>query len=346
MWTVPDSPHRRSNLHPASHPDRESASLVTGAAGFIGSHLVDALLERGGRVIGVDNFVRGRREHLAHLSGCERFQLIEADLSHEKGWRGAMASLLERDTVHSLWHLAANSDVAAGVADPDVDLRQTFLTTVTALQIAREFRIGSVLFTSSSAVYGESDGRLDEDSGALCPISNYGAMKLASEAALSAACASWLHRGVAMRLPNVVGSRCTHGVLCDLPKRLAIDSGHLDVLGDGYQRKPYMHVREIVDALLFLEDRAPAGFGRINIGPEDETTVREIVALLIAALGLSPEIHYGGADRGWVGDVPHYRYATDRLKALGWRARQNSAEAIAAACSDIALHWKDSRCSQ
>lgn len=322
---------------------RESSttSLVTGAAGFIGSHLVDALLKRGDRVIGVDNFVRGRREHLAQVASCERFQLIEADLSGDEGWRGPVTSLLARETVHSLWHLAANSDVAAGVADSDVDLRQTFLTTISALRIAHEFQIGSVLFTSSSAVYGESDGALDEDSGPLCPISNYGAMKLASEAALSAACASWLQRGVVMRLPNVVGSRCTHGVLYDLPRRLAKDPQHLEVLGDGHQRKPYMHVHRIVDTLLFLDEFAPAGFDRFNIGPEDEITVRDVVTLLINTLGLSPEIHYGGADRGWVGDVPHYRYRTDRLRALGWNPRQNSAEAIGTACVEIAQDWKE-----
>ncbi|WP_446742076.1 NAD-dependent epimerase/dehydratase family protein [Silvibacterium acidisoli] len=333
-------------MHPVSHPDHAATSLVTGAAGFIGSHLVDALLDRGDRVIGVDNFVRGQRENLAHLSGCERFHLIEADLSSEEGWRGPLTSLLEEEMVHSLWHLAANSDVAAGVADSDVDLRQTFLTTISALRIAREFQIGSVLFTSSSAVYGESDRELDEDSGPLCPISNYGAMKLASEAALSAACGSWLQRGVAMRLPNVVGSRCTHGVLFDLPKRLAKDPERLEVLGDGYQRKPYMHVRRIVEALLFLEDRAPAGFGRFNIGPEDEITVRDIVSLLTGTLGLSPEVHYGGADRGWVGDVPHYRYRTGRLRSLGWRAQEKSAEAVGTACMELAQNWKDSRCSQ
>lgn len=331
---------RGSDLRSETQSGHETTSLVTGAAGFIGSHLVDALLKRGDRVIGIDNFVRGRRENLEHLSDCERFRLIEADLASENGWRGELTSLLSQEAIQRLWHLAANSDVAAGAADADVDLKQTFLTTMNALRIARAFGIDSVLFTSSSAVYGECDCDLDEDTGPLAPISNYGAMKLASEAALSAACAAWLERGVVMRLPNVVGNRRTHGILYDLPKRLAEDPGHLAVLGDGHQRKPFLHVREVVDALLFLDERAPAGFSRFNIGPNDEIEVREIVRLLTAALGLAPEVHYGASDRGWVGDVPRYRYRTDRLKALGWQPRQSSAEAIASACAEIAADWK------
>lgn len=226
--------------------------LVTGAAGFIGSHLTDRLLQRGLRVIGIDNFSRGTRDNLSEALTHPSFQFFQADLSNVAEIRG-IAFNFQIDTV---WHMVANSDIAAGIADPNIDLRDTFLSTFNILLVMREANIRRMAFASTSAVYGVHPGALTESTGPLFPISNYGAMKLASEAAISAAVESFLERAWIFRFPNVIGPRATHGILFDLLTKLKTKTEYLEVLGDGTQQKPYLHVSELVDAMLFVRDRA------------------------------------------------------------------------------------------
>lgn len=304
---------------------------VTGAAGFIGSHVVDHFLAQGRRVIGFDNFSRGTRQNLASTLRHANFELVEADLAD-----GAPAGC-NLEGVAELWHLAANSDIPAGTADPAIDRKDTFLTTCAALELVQRYDIPRLCFASTSAVYGDLRQTLHEDSGPLWPISNYGAMKLASEAAISAAVESAGFQAMIFRFPNVVGSRATHGILYDLIGRIARGGlSDLEVLGDGSQRKQYLHVSDLVSAMLYITAHATGPRSCFHIGPPDDgVTVREIVDSIVAECAPGLPIRYTGGSRGWVGDVPSFQYSVARLEALGWRASMTSTQAIARAVQEI-----------
>ena len=303
--------------------------MITGAGGFIGSHLTDRLLQDGHSVTGIDNFTRGRRENLSAALKCRTFQLIEGDLSTEAGSMEAFSAAGRIAPIGSVWHLAANSDIQAGVADPSIDLRDTFLTTFHVLGAMRRLGIPALVFASSSAIYGIPSGRLAEDTGPLFPISTYGAMKLASEGIISAALESFLSRAYLMRFPNVIGSRATHGVIVDLIEKLRRCPEVLDVLGDGNQQKPYLHISDLVDAMIFITNHSSERLNCFNISAADEgSSVRSIAETVVRLIAPGTPIGYQGSDRGWVGDVPRFRYAIDKLSALGWRAGLTSLQAV------------------
>ncbi len=306
--------------------------LVTGAAGFIGSHLVDALLALGHRVIGVDNLSRGRKSNLAQALAHPQFALIKGDLTDAAFLRSAVFC----HPIGAVWHLVANSDIAAGVADPNVDLQSTFLTTFHLLTLMREFEVKQLAFASTSAVYGVHDRALDENTGPLFPISNYGAMKLASEALISAAVESFLERAWIFRFPNVIGSRATHGIIFDFLKKLRQRTDELEVLGDGTQQKPYVHVSELVEAMLFIIQHANDKLNWFNIGPQDEgVTVNEIAQEVLRVASPETPIRFTGGNRGWVGDVPKFRYSTEKLRHLGWAPKLTSHQALAKAVEEL-----------
>jgi UDP-glucose 4-epimerase len=308
--------------------------LVTGAAGFIGSHLVDRLLTDGHRVVGIDNMSRGTRENLSQVLALDTFTLVEGDVSRPE----TLFGIAEPGEVDIVWHLAANSDIAAGVADSRIDLRDTFMTTWGAVEIAKAVGAKRLAFASTSAVYGAHPEPLRETHGPMLPISNYGAMKLAGEALISAAVESDLSQAWIFRFPNVVGDRATHGVINDLFLKLKRDATKLEVLGDGKQQKPYLHVSDLIEAMLFIVGRAAQARELYNIGPEDEGfDVASIAAGVIAASKTGAEIHYTGGDRGWVGDVPRFTYSVEKLKRLGWRPTLSSAQAVNRAIQEVAV---------
>lgn len=312
--------------------------LITGVAGFIGSHLADQLLSDGYKVLGTDNFVRGTRGNLAKALAHPNFSLVEAELDDAASVLGNLDPVIEalNEPIDTVWHMAANSDIAAGVADPRVDLRDTFMTTFETLSLMRRHGMRNILFASTSAVYGESDEILRETLGPLLPISAYGAMKLAAEAAISAAAEVGLDHAWICRFPNVIGSRGTHGIIYDLVNKLLKRQDELEVLGDGTQRKPYLHVTELVEAMMYVRANAPDKRAVYNIGPEDSgAEVKFIAEAVLEVSGLPTPIRYTGGDRGWVGDVPRFEYSVERLADLGWRPTHSSRDAVVRAAGEI-----------
>lgn len=313
----------------ASDRNKGEVALVTGAAGFIGSHLVDQLLARGDRVLGVDNLVLGRRTNLAAALNNERFTFQELDVNEVEKFQTFLRQATAGAPVETIWHLAANSDIQAGGLDPDVDLRLTFLTTYNVLKAAQALGIPQLVFASTSAIYGDNDSVLAEDTGPLFPVSNYGAMKLASEGIITAALERYLKRVWICRFPNVVGGRATHGAIFDFLRKLRKNSQELEVLGYGTQEKPYLHVRELVEAMLFIQTHSRERLNYFNIAPEKgASTVRFIAEAAVRAASPRAKIRYTGGSRGWVGDVPRFRYSTAKLKALGWSPKLTSDEAV------------------
>ena len=314
-------------------------SLITGAAGFIGSQLVDRLLQQGQRVSGIDNFSLGREEHLADAQRSSNFHFYKADVSvTDEATEAVRVAIARSGPVDIIWHFAASSDISAGVADANIDFRNTLQTTFGILEAAKTCGVRRLTFASTSAIYGNLDGPLTEESGPLLPISNYGATKLASEALISAASETFLDQMWIFRFPNVVGPRSTHGAIHDFVGRLLDRPEELMVLGDGTQTKPYLHVSELLDALCFIVEHARDRRNVFNIGPEGEgASVALMAEKTISRVAPGAAIRYTGGDRGWIGDVPRFRYNTSKLARLGWKPKLSSAAAVTRAIDEIAL---------
>jgi UDP-glucose 4-epimerase len=299
--------------------------LVTGGAGFIGSHLCDRLIARGDEVWCIDNLRLGQMRNIAHLQEQPSFAFAELDVAD-----GDALDALCRDVpFDAIFHMAANSDVRAGGDDLDLDLRLNFATTLEVLRAMRKHDINRLFFASTSAVFGEAAVNLSELNGPLQPISFYGASKLAAEAYISVLTQTFGKQAVILRFPNVVGERATHGVVFDFLRKLATNSECLEVLGDGHQTKPYLYVGELIDAILLAWDKSREPLTVYHCAGVGETSVREIAEIVVAAAGRSTtRIEYTGGDRGWPGDVPKFSYDNSKLRALGWYVRHPSTEAV------------------
>lgn len=312
--------------------------MIAGGAGFVGVNLAAALLERGHSVLVVDDFSRGSLTALDRFSDHPLFSFVEMDCSDPDRLENA----LRDQAIDEIWHMAANSDIPAGVSNYRVDLSRTFMTTVGLLDVMRRRGIGTIHFASSSAIYGDlGDALIHEDIGPLLPISNYGAMKLASEAQLRAAHEAYVDRVSVFRFPNVIGVPATHGVILDFIRKLKATPDELAVLGDGTQQKAYLHVNDLVTAMLHIADRREP-FAVYNVGPMDEgVTVRFIAETVRNAFSPSSAIVYGEGDRGWVGDVPRFRYSIQRLLSTGWTPALDSKAAVVRAVSEIIAQERD-----
>jgi UDP-glucose 4-epimerase len=303
--------------------------LITGAAGFIGSHLTDKLLAQRYRVLGVDNMVLGKRANIAAALKSPNFIFQELDVNDLQAFRAFLQAHSQAQPIDAVWHMAANSDIQAGGNNPDIDLERTFLTTYNTLKMMQEFKIPQIIFASTSAIYGELAGALTEQSGPLHPISNYGAMKLASEGIITAALERFLKQAWIYRFPNVVGSRATHGAIYDFLKKLKKNPTELEVLGDGSQEKPYLHVGELVEAMVFLYQNQQNRLNVFNISPDGSaSTVRFMAEATVRLASPGAKIRYTGGSKGWVGDVSKFQYSIEKLKAAGWKPRLTSNETV------------------
>jgi UDP-glucose 4-epimerase len=304
--------------------------FVTGGAGFIGSHLVDRLVTRG-QVTVYDNLSSGKREHVAHHKSTPGFKLVEGDLLDLDK---LAASAAGHDIV---CHLAANPDIRYGIEKTDLDLEQGTLVTYNVLESMRRCGIKRILFSSSSVVYGEAtELPTPEDYGPLVPISLYGASKLACEGLVTAFSHTFGMTCWIFRFANVVGSRGTHGVILDFIEKLERDPSTLEILGDGFQRKSYLHVEDCVAGMLWAADKAKNQINIFNLGCDDSLRVDVIAEMVTAAMGLRQVrfVHTGG-DRGWRGDVPAMLLSTEKMGALGWRAGKSSEEAVRKAVEEL-----------
>lgn len=305
--------------------------MVTGGAGFIGSHIVDRLTADGNAVTVYDNFSSGRREFIQHHLGKKDFTLVEGDLLNLDKLNGAMAG---HDIV---CHMAANPDIRASITDPAVDFKQGTVATYNVLEAMRSNEVGKIVFSSSSVVYGEADTvPTPEDYGPLAPISLYGAAKLASEGMITAYSHTFGIQCWIFRFANIVGERSTHGILVDLREKLRLSTKTLEILGDGNQRKSYLLVGECVDAMLFALGKAGDEVNIFNLGSGDNIKVSEIARIVLEEGGFrDTRIEYTGGKRGWPGDVPVMLLDAGRINRLGWQARQASKEAIRLAAKAV-----------
>lgn len=316
--------------------------VVAGGAGFIGSHLTRKLSQRENNILVIDNFSRGKREFLEGTDP-NKVTIIEANLADDEETLKAITDYNKLLPVTEVWHMAANSDIPAGIKNARVDYNDTFMTTFNLLETMKHLKIPYFAFASSSAIYGDlgPETTLYEEIGPLLPISNYGAMKLASEAIISAAVESWLKQAWIFRFPNVVGSPATHGVILDFIHKLQNDPAKLHVLGNGKQQKAYLHVKNLVDAMLFIRANAVDNRNIYNIGPDDPAenpgcSVAAIAETVRSTVSPNAEIIYGSEDRGWVGDVPKFKYSIEKLRKLGWQNNESSQSAVKQAVQEVA----------
>ncbi len=298
-------------------------AVVTGGAGAIGSVLVRALLGRGAEVTVVDNLSSGRLTNLGELTSHPQFRFLKADLLRPAEYDAAFRGATE------VWHLAANPDIRLGTENPRVDLEQGTIATFNVLTAMRAHRVPRIRFSSSSVVYGfPTRFPTPEEYGPLLPESQYAAGKLASEALISSFAHSYGLEALLFRFANIIGPGMTHGVLFDFFTKLQKDPARLEVLGDGRQAKGYLLADDCVDGMLFVADRVHGPVGVFNLGPEDQTSVAEIAKKVVAAHGGRARIEMTGGERGWVGDIPRQLLATEKVRALGWRPRHRSSEAV------------------
>jgi UDP-glucose 4-epimerase len=302
--------------------------FLVGGAGFIGSHITDALLDSPDveAVTIYDNFTSGRAWHVEHHRSDPRLSVVRGDVKDLPSLEDAMRG-------HAMIvHLASNPDIARAVTEPAIDFDEGTLLTHHVVEAARRTRAKHVFFASGSGVYGDlGELEVHEDHGPLVPVSTYGASKLAGEGLIAAYAFMFDIRGSVFRFGNVVGARQTHGVGFDFVRNLIADPTRLRILGDGRQSKSYVHVLDVVEAMLLAWRNQEKPYEAYNVATGDYISVTEIADLALEVLGLDADevaYEYTGGRRGWKGDVPIVRLSTDRIRSLGWSNRYSSREAL------------------
>ena len=293
--------------------------FVTGAAGFIGSNLVDRLLAGGKHVVGWDNFSTGQREFIQPALAHPKFKLVEGDNLDLSALTRAMAGC------DFVFHLAANADVRFGLEHPDKDLQQNTVATFNVLEAMRANGIKGIAFSSTGSVYGEAE-IIPTPENHPFPIqtSLYAASKVAGECLIQSYCEGYGFEGYIFRFVSILGERYTHGHVLDFYKQLLAHPDHLKVLGDGTQQKSYLHIDDCLDAMLHVVNRATARQARhnvetYNLGTDEYVQVNDSIHFICRALGLKPKLEYSGGKKGWVGDNPFIFLDTKKIRATGWK---------------------------
>ncbi len=301
-------------------------ALVTGGAGFIGTHLVERLLNDGHEVVCVDNFTLGKKENVDKFKDNKNYKFYEIDINDTEKF----CKELEKEKIDIVYHLAANSDIQKGGKNPLVDYNDTFMTTFSVLEYVRRQGIKNLFFSSTSAIYGdESNKKLTEDLGGLFPISYYGGAKYASENFISSYTYMNDLNTMVFRFPNVIGPNLTHGVIFDFAKKLKNNPKELEILGDGTQTKPYIYVLDLIDCIIHMTKDIPKGVSIFNVGVETATSVTRIADIVCEELGYKDvKYNYTGGNVGWKGDVPKFQYNLDKIHKAGWTATHTSDEAV------------------
>ena len=320
---------------------KNRAILVTGGAGFIANNLIKKLLiSSKDKIIAVDNFRLGKIENVVKNSQVDFFKV---DLSSKKEVKKFFEEIQIKYLIEEIWHLAANSDIPAGIKNSEVDFNNTFLTTFNIINFVNANFLKKFHFASSSAIYGDHGNlKIKENTAPLFPISNYGSFKLASEGVLSSFveknnCALYIYR-----FPNVVGTPATHGVIFDFISRLKLNPSELKVFGNGKQKKQYMYVSDLIEAMLIVRKNSDQKRNVFNIGSLDEgIEVSEIAKLAISRNFKNAIITFGDEGRGWIGDIPKYQYSVDKLLSLNWKPKYpTSKSAVVKAIKDISIQLK------
>jgi UDP-glucose 4-epimerase len=298
-------------------------AFVTGAAGFIGSNLVDRLLAAGHQVTGFDNFSTGMPEFLEKARQCPAFRFVEGDLLDSAALERALAG---SDVV---FHLAANADVRRGPDHPRKDLEQNTIATSNVLEAMRAGGVRRIVFASTGSIYGEPDVFPTPET-APFPVqtSLYAASKLAAEGMIAAYAVAYGFQAWIFRFVSILGERYTHGHVLDFYRQLLAHPNRLDVLGDGHQRKSYLYVHDCIDAILLALEKAADPVNILNLGADEYCEVNDSIGWISARLGLSPELRYAGGTRGWVGDSPFIFLDCRRMHALGWKPKLAIREGI------------------
>lgn len=308
-------------------------TVVVGGAGFIGSNLCEVLLERENHVICIDNLSNGNRENINEISSNRDFIFYEGDATDEE----FLKKIFSKENPDVVFHLAANSDIQASASNPKVEYRNTYTTTFCILECMRKCGIKRLFFASTSAIYGDKRGiELREDTPDLSPISYYGAAKLGSEALIQAYSYMNDMKTLIFRFPNVIGPKLTHGVIYDFIRKLDKNKEVLNILGDGKQTKPYIYVRDLVEAIVDFTIETKTGVEIYNLGVSGSTSVKKIADTICEELGLkNVKYEYTGGESGWKGDVPQFRYCLDKIHKMGWKAQYTSDEAVRKTVRDV-----------
>jgi UDP-glucose 4-epimerase len=297
--------------------------FVTGSAGFIGSNLVDRLLQTGHAVVGYDNFSTGQTEFLRQAQKNSSFSQVKGDLLDEKS---LIQSMKGTDFV---FHLAANADVRFGLLHPRKDLEQNVLATSNILEAMRENKIRGIAFASSGSVYGEPEiFPTPEDAPTPIQTSFYGASKMAAEGLIQAYCEAFGFQCYIFRFVSILGERYSHGHVFDFYQSLRENPQELKILGDGRQRKSYLYVHDCLDAMLAAIDKAVDKVNIFNLGTDAYCEVNDSIAWITGHLGLKPKLHYSGGKRGWIGDSPFIFLDCRKIRQLGWTPRLSIREGI------------------
>jgi UDP-glucose 4-epimerase len=295
--------------------------LVTGGAGFIGSHLTENLLKQGFDILVIDNFSTGKRENLARMK--DRIKIIEGDL------RDLDFTLKNVKDVDLIFHLAANHSVELSSENPIFDFNSNVLTTFNVLEAMRKNDIKTIVFTSSSTVYGETKNLPISEDAQLKPINNYGASKVCAEMYIHSFSKLYGISGLILRYANIIGPRSTHGVIPDFVRKLRKNNKKLLILGNGKQKKSYLFVSDCIDASLLALKHFRGGFDVFNVGSEEWITVNNIARIVCDEMGLKKvKFEYTGGERGWKGDVRKFLLDITKIKKLGWKPKHNIEQSI------------------